>query len=133
MILLKEYDDNDRQRLSDRLSSLDDREKGDLLSDMYCLGSNANAFFNDAHTLSAVELRKLDFLFQIKMGGSLIVMDEPINHMDITSIISFENALKETKASMILVSHDRIFRKSLCNKEYHLTRDGSTTTVSLVQ
>ena len=52
----------------------------------------------------------------------LLILDEPTNHLDILSIEWLEEYLKKYGKSFLLVSHDRIFLDSVCNKIYELER-----------
>ena len=42
-------------------------------------------------------------------GSNLLLLDEPINHMDIASRVRFEQALKEYDGTILAVVHDRYF------------------------
>ncbi|MFC1894808.1 ATP-binding cassette domain-containing protein [Candidatus Dependentiae bacterium] len=43
----------------------------------------------------------------------LIILDEPINNMDLESIASIESALQSYKGALIVVSHDETFLKNI--------------------
>jgi len=47
-------------------------------------------------------------------------LDEPTNHLDLYSINWLKNYLKNYKGAIILVSHDREFLKSLCNRFWEI-------------
>ncbi|MBO8160754.1 MAG: ATP-binding cassette domain-containing protein [Thermosipho sp. (in: Bacteria)] len=47
---------------------------------------------------------------------NLLVLDEPTNHMDLETVEALEDALKEFKGSIILVSHDEELIKNVCNR-----------------
>ena len=47
---------------------------------------------------------------------SLLLLDEPTNHLDLPSIQWLENYLKSFSGAFILVSHDRQFLDSICQK-----------------
>lgn len=46
----------------------------------------------------------------------LLLLDEPTNHLDIETIQWLENYLREQTVPMVVVSHDREFLDSVCNK-----------------
>lgn len=52
---------------------------------------------------------------------SLLLLDEPTNHLDIESLQWLEEYLHEYNGAIILVSHDRAFLDSLCNKTFALS------------
>ena len=133
LYLKQEYDEGDRERLKDTLKGMDDREKGSLLSLMFRLGSNASAFLDGEKNLSSGEMRKLDFLLSINSDCPLLILDEPTNHLDITAVLAMEEILKETRASIILVSHDRLLLSEVCNRELHFEREGDKTTVKEIR
>jgi len=47
---------------------------------------------------------------------NLLILDEPTNHMDLETVEILENALKEFKGSIVLVSHDEELIKNVCNR-----------------
>ena len=52
-----------------------------------------------------------------------MILDEPTNHLDIDSRENLEEALKEFKGTLLLISHDRYFINQLANKVSEI-RDG---------
>lgn len=46
---------------------------------------------------------------------NMLILDEPTNYLDLSSIEAIETALKKYKGTIILVSHDRKFIDSICN------------------
>ena len=51
----------------------------------------------------------------------LILLDEPTNNMDLESIEILENILKQYTGGLVVVSHDKIFRRNInINKEVNL-------------
>jgi ATPase subunit of ABC transporter with duplicated ATPase domains len=59
------------------------------------------------------EIRKLLIARGLLARPALIIMDEPLNHMDLTSIRLLEEALKEAACALLLVSHDEAFLAAL--------------------
>ena len=47
---------------------------------------------------------------------SILMLDEPSNHLDLESIEWLENYLKNYEGSVLIVSHDRYFLDSVCKK-----------------
>lgn len=57
----------------------------------------------------------------------LLLLDEPTNHLDLETIEWLENYLKNLKAPMVIVSHDRKFLDRLCTKIVETERGVSNT------
>ena len=52
----------------------------------------------------------------------VLLLDEPTNHLDIESISWLENFLiKESKSSVVLVSHDRAFINNVCSRTLEIS------------
>lgn len=74
--------------------------------------------------LSGGEKVRLSLLKLSEQKGNLLLLDEPTNHLDIYSIEVLEDALIDYEGSILLVSHNRHFINSICNKIYYLSEDG---------
>ncbi|MBR0476392.1 MAG: ABC transporter ATP-binding protein, partial [Treponema sp.] len=74
--------------------------------------------------LSPGELRKLMIALAVQKPLSLLILDEPTNHMDITSILALENALASLDCAMIVVSHDKTFLGKVTNESLFAERKG---------
>jgi ATP-binding cassette subfamily F protein 3 len=51
---------------------------------------------------------------------NLLILDEPTNHLDIQSRETLLTALKNFSGTVVLVSHDRHFLKSLVNRVFKI-------------
>ena len=49
------------------------------------------------------------------------MLDEPTNHLDMESIIWLESFLKDYPGSIVLVSHDKQFMTSVCNRTFDIS------------
>ena len=67
----------------------------------------------DVSTASGGELRRAALAKLMVEAPDLMLLDEPTNHLDIEAITWLENELKTTKASYVLISHDRAFLRQL--------------------
>ncbi|MCV5655637.1 ABC transporter ATP-binding protein, partial [Escherichia coli] len=52
----------------------------------------------------------------------VLLIGEPKNHLDVTTIEWLENFLKDFKGSIIFISHDRAFIKSMATRIVDLDR-----------
>ncbi|MFW1367153.1 ABC transporter ATP-binding protein [Vibrio parahaemolyticus] len=52
----------------------------------------------------------------------VLLLDEPTNHLDVTTIEWLENFLRDFKGSIIFISHDRAFIKSMATRIVDLDR-----------
>ncbi|MFW5709128.1 MAG: ribosomal protection-like ABC-F family protein [Chloroflexota bacterium] len=59
--------------------------------------------------LSYGERTRLMLARLIAGGMNLLLMDEPLNHLDVTSREKFEAALRHFNGSMLVIAHDRYF------------------------
>lgn len=121
LYLPQEIDKKEIVKLFESINSLENEKKGELFTLVQRLSSNPkNLLDNDK--LSPGELRKLFIAKALLDNIQLIVLDEPTNHMDIDSIQSLEEALKEYRNTLIVVSHDKTFIKNIQLKIYTITK-----------
>ena len=59
----------------------------------------------------------------VAKGANFLVLDEPVNHLDIPSREQFEKALQAFNGGILLVAHDRAFIARTCNTLWEL-KDG---------
>jgi ATPase subunit of ABC transporter with duplicated ATPase domains len=101
-------------------------QKAALLSSFYRLGGNPQNFGDyAAKAASPGELRKLLIAEALTRPLSLIVMDEPTNYMDITSVEILEEALAASACALLLVSHDTVFLSRLTTENWTVRRSCS--------
>ncbi len=125
LYIAQEYSSKDIARIREEFSLLSDDEKGGVISDMYRLMSNPSFLLGSDIAPSPGELKKLDFILSRRKGKNIIMMDEITNHLDIESVMMFENMLKEEDSfTLILVSHDEEFIKRTCGRVILIERDG---------
>ena len=122
---------------------MEEAERGEVLSTLFRLGSeptrlsaenpyagtnkNSDTNSSDQTQLSPGELRKLMIALAVQKPLSLLILDEPTNHMDITSVLALENALASLDCSMIVVSHDKAFLGKITNTSLVAERTSDTT------
>lgn len=66
--------------------------------------------------LSGGERTRLKLAFILSREVNMIIFDEPTNHLDVSSIEIIETVLNSYTGTMLVVSHDRYFIQSLCDK-----------------
>ena len=62
-----------------------------------------------AKVLSGGERNRLNLALTLKMGGNLILLDEPTNDLDVETLGSLEKALLDFPGCAVITSHDRWF------------------------
>ena len=61
------------------------------------------------HCLSFGQRARLLLAKLVASGANCLVLDEPVNHLDIPSREQFERALEMFKGTVVVVAHDRAF------------------------
>jgi ATP-binding cassette ChvD family protein len=64
--------------------------------------------------LSGGERNRLNLALTLKVGGNLILLDEPTNDLDVETLSSLENALEQFPGCAVVISHDRWFLDRVC-------------------
>ena len=65
--------------------------------------------FTPVERLSYGERARLILAALVAEGCNFLMLDEPINHLDIPARMQFEQALREFKGTVLAVAHDRYF------------------------
>ncbi len=75
-------------------------------------------------SLSGGEKSKLQFILLMLSGANTLLLDEPINHLDIDSMKVVEQVLHDFTGSLMVISHDRYFLSRVINKIIHIKNHG---------
>ena len=67
-----------------------------------------------AGVLSGGERNRLNLALTLKVGGNLILLDEPTNDLDVETLSSLENALTKFPGCAVVISHYRWFLDRTC-------------------
>ena len=59
--------------------------------------------------LSGGERNRLNLALTLKIGGNVVLLDEPTNDLDVETLSSLENALLDFPGCAVVISHDRMF------------------------
>ncbi len=141
LYLPQEIPDEQKDSIFAELFSLEENERGQVLSTLYRLGSEPERLTelknpqeeNDAlPSLSPGELRKLMLALAVQKPLSLLILDEPTNHMDITSVVALEDALSSLDCAMIVVSHDKAFLQKICKSNLEAVRNKNQGEIKLL-
>ena len=112
----QEIDFNDNKTVLEYARQYFEGEESHLrsaLSKFYFCGENV---FKKIQKLSGGEKVRLKLFELIQCNNNCIILDEPTNHIDITTKELLEEALKDYQGTVIFISHDRYFINKLANK-----------------
>ena len=74
--------------------------------------------------LSGGQKRVVAFCACILSEPKILLLDEPLNHLDEKMKKIVEEKILLYKGSIVLISHDLVFAKRVCTKIYRLEKDG---------
>ena len=87
---------------------------------------NGENVFKRVGTLSGGEKVRLKLFELMQKNVNLLIMDEPTNHIDITTQEVLEEALKEYPGTILFISHDRYFINEIARKILYIENKGIT-------
>jgi len=88
----------------------------------YLLESLGLSGDEDVNALSGGEARRAALARVLAPEPDVLLLDEPTNHLDLPAIEWLEAELKASKASLVLISHDRRFLENLSRATVWLDR-----------
>ena len=65
--------------------------------------------------LSGGEIKRAVLAALLAEEPDFLILDEPTNHLDIEAIETLENYLSRSRATLLMVTHDRYFLDKVCN------------------
>ena len=77
-------------------------------------------------TLSGGRRKRLAILCQTLCEPDLLLLDEPTNHLDLEGVLWLERYLSGLRFSFLVVTHDRRFLESVCNRVIELNKRYAT-------
>ncbi|MDD4125996.1 MAG: ATP-binding cassette domain-containing protein, partial [Eubacteriales bacterium] len=80
--------------------------------------------FKPVNVLSGGERARLSIAKLVLKKVTFLILDEPTNHLDIPSKEVFESALSAFEGTVLAVSHDRYFIKTLGTRIIEIDKDG---------
>lgn len=87
---------------------------------------NGENVFKRVGTLSGGEKVRLKLFELMQKNVNLLIMDEPTNHIDITTQEVLEEALREYPGTILFISHDRYFINEIAQKILYIEDKGIT-------
>lgn len=88
-------------------------ELHDAINALLRSGFSKDAIHTKASEISGGERAKVLLAAMSAQEADLIILDEPTNNLDITSIEALERAIREFKGGLLVVSHDREFKENI--------------------
>lgn len=73
-------------------------------------------FSASVEKLSGGQRKRLAIAHTIMAEPDFLILDEPTNHLDISTIEWLETYLKRSRATLLMVTHDRYFLDRVCSK-----------------
>ncbi len=127
----QEISTDEWREIQSEIETLSGKDLGELLSVVYRLGSDPERILQTPIP-SPGEIRKLILGLGLMKTPSLIMMDEPTNHMDMPSVECLENALSGFEGAVIIVSHDRRFINNTTRIGLHLVEKSSGSIIQVL-
>lgn len=109
-----------------KFCSDEQQKETELRSAMGRMLFRGDAVFKPCEVLSGGEKARLILASMMMQQGNVLALDEPTNHLDLESIESLNYALSLYENTVIFVSHDREFIRSLATRIFEI-RDGVIT------
>ncbi|PID69940.1 ABC transporter ATP-binding protein [bacterium DOLZORAL124_38_8] len=97
---------------------LKDEEKSDIWKAekmLFGLGFEKKDLMKNPHEFSGGYQIRINLAKVLLSDPDLLILDEPTNYLDITSIRWLENFLKNWKRELMVVSHDKTFLDRVCS------------------
>jgi len=90
---------------------------------------SGDSVFRQVKACSLGERSRLQLAQLVLRGCNLLLLDEPINHLDVEARDHFEAALDAFDGSVIVVAHDRAFLRAFARRTFEV-RDGQVRQVA---
>ena len=94
--------------------------EGDVEKVLLGLGFKADDFHKITDEFSGGWRMRIELAKLLLQKNDLMLLDEPTNHLDMESIIWLEEFLKDYPGAIVLVSHDKQFMTSVCNRTFDI-------------
>lgn len=127
-LLLSHYDETSQARLEKVMAEMDSLNAWEIESQVKTVLSKLGLTdLNKAVAELSGGLRRRVQLAQVLLGNAdLLLLDEPTNHLDIDTIEWLTTFLKNTKKSVLFITHDRYFLDNVATRIFELDRASLT-------
>ena len=123
-----DYESDDYSQLIHKMTELNDllhhhdayNLEGDMEKVLLGLGFKAEDFGKITDEFSGGWRMRIELAKLLLQKNELMLLDEPTNHLDMESIIWLESFLKDYPGAIVLVSHDKQFMTSVCNRTFDI-------------
>lgn len=126
--LLSNYDERSQARLEKVMAEMDALNAWEIESQVKTVLSKLGLTeLNKTVAELSGGLRRRVQLAQVLLGNAdLLLLDEPTNHLDIDTIEWLTTFLKNTKKSVLFITHDRYFLDNVATRIFELDRASLT-------
>ncbi|HFU4216676.1 TPA: ABC-F family ATP-binding cassette domain-containing protein [Streptococcus suis] len=127
-LLLSHYDEASQARLEKVMAEMDSLNAWEIESQVKTVLSKFGLTdLNKTVAELSGGLRRRVQLAQVLLGNAdLLLLDEPTNHLDIDTIEWLTTFLKNTKKSVLFITHDRYFLDNVATRIFELDRASLT-------
>ncbi|HEL2056916.1 TPA: ABC-F family ATP-binding cassette domain-containing protein [Streptococcus suis] len=127
-LLLAHYDEASQARLEKVMAEMDSLNAWEIESQVKTVLSKLGLTdLNKTVAELSGGLRRRVQLAQVLLGNAdLLLLDEPTNHLDIDTIEWLTTFLKNTKKSVLFITHDRYFLDNVATRIFELDRASLT-------
>ncbi|HFU4501575.1 TPA: ABC-F family ATP-binding cassette domain-containing protein [Streptococcus suis] len=127
-LLLSTYDESSQARLEKVMAEMDSLNAWEIESQVKTVLSKLGLTdLNRTVAELSGGLRRRVQLAQVLLGNAdLLLLDEPTNHLDIDTIEWLTTFLKNTKKSVLFITHDRYFLDNVATRIFELDRASLT-------
>ncbi len=102
-------------KVIDLFNFISREEQGKIRTLLANMGFDEKMINKPVGTLSLGELTRVRMTKLILNNEELLILDEPLNHLDIYSREKLEEALLDYNGTILVVSHDRYMLQNLCD------------------
>ncbi|MGZ5193353.1 MAG: ABC-F family ATP-binding cassette domain-containing protein, partial [Kaistella sp.] len=128
LVTRTDYESDSYENLIHKMTELNDllmhfdayNLEGDVEKVLLGLGFRADDFHKITDEFSGGWRMRIELAKLLLQKNDLMLLDEPTNHLDMESIIWLEEFLKDYPGAIVLVSHDKQFMTSVCNRTFDI-------------